>query len=221
MYVLSGGFSMPRTIFLADMNAFFASVHQALDPALKDKPVIVGGDPAKRHGIVLAASYEAKAKGIKTGMTVGEAKKLCSQAVFIKPQHHLYLQFFTCILRIMRRFTPLVEPFSIDEAFLDLTGCQKLFGSPVDAALALKKRIREEVGVTCSVGIGSNKLLAKMAAGLQKPDGLTVLNYEDVPARLWPLPVRELFGVGPKYERHLKLFNIQTIGDLARFPVKS
>jgi DNA polymerase-4 len=106
----------------------------------------------------------------------------------------------------MRRFTPLVEPFSIDEAFLDLTGCQKLFDSPVDTALALKKQIREKVGVTCSIGIGPNKLLAKMAAGLQKPDGLTVLNYEDVPARLWPLPVRELFGVGPKYERHLKLF---------------
>jgi DNA polymerase-4 len=213
-------FSMLRTIFLADMNAFFASVHQALDPALKGKPVIVGGDPARRHGIVLAASYEAKAKGIKTGMTVGEAKKLCPQAIFIKPQHHLYLQFFTRILRIMRCFTPLVEPFSIDEAFLDLTGCQKLFGLPVDTALAIKKRIREEVGVTCSVGIGPNKLLAKMAAGLQKPDGLTVLNYEDVPVRLWPLPVRELFGVGPKYERHLKLFNLQTIGDLAKFPVK-
>ncbi len=211
---------MQRVIFLADMNAFYAGVHQALDPALKGKPVIVGGDPEKRHGVVLAASYEAKAKGVKTGMTVFEAAKLCPEATFIKPQHHLYVHFSTRILSIMREFTPLVEPFSIDEAFLDVTGCEKLFGSPVEIAQKLKKRIREEVGVTCSVGIGPNKLLAKMAAEMQKPDGLTVLNYEDVPSRMWPLPVRELFGVGPRYEHHLKLFNIHTIGDLARFPVK-
>ncbi len=149
-----------------------------------------------------------------------EAARLCPEAVFIKPQHHLYIQFSTRILRIMRSFTPLVEPFSIDEAFLDVTGCQKLFGSPVEMAQKLKKRIREEAGVTCSIGIGPNKLLAKMAAEMQKPDGLTVLNYEDVPSRIWLLPVRELFGVGPRYEHHLKLFNIQTIGDLARFPVQ-
>jgi len=211
---------MKRIILLADMNAFFASVHQALDPALKGKPVIVGGDPEKRRGIVLTASYEAKAKGVKTGMTVFEAAKLCPEATFIKPQHHLYVHFSTRILRIMRDFTPLVEPFSIDEAFLDVTGCAKLFGSPVEIAQKLKKRIREEVGVTCNVGIGPNKLLAKMAAEMQKPDGLTVLNYEDVPKRLWPLPVRELFGVGPRYEHHLKLFNIHTIGNLAKFPVK-
>ncbi len=211
---------MERAILLADMNSFFASVHQALDPALKGRPVIVGGDPAKRHGVVLAASYEAKARGVKTGITVYEARKLCPEGVFLKPQHNLYVNFSTRILGIMRDFTPLVEPFSIDEAFLDVTGCHKLFGSPVEIALALKKRIRDEVGVTCSIGIGPNKLLAKMAAELQKPDGLTVLGYEDVSARLWPLPVRELFGVGPRYERHLRLLNIHTIGDLANFPVK-
>ena len=211
---------MPRTIFLADMNAFYASVHQALDPALKGRPVIVGGDPQKRHGVVLAASYEAKAKGVKTGMTVYEAERLCPEGVFFKPQHHLYLSFSVRILNIMRGFTPLVEPFSIDEAFLDVTGCEKLFGPPVEIAKKLKKRIREETGVACSIGVGPNKLLAKMAAGLQKPDGLTVLDFKDVPSRLWPLPVRELFGVGPRYEHHLKLFNIHTIGDLARFPVK-
>jgi DNA polymerase-4 len=202
------------------MNAFFASVHQALDPTLKGKPVIVGGDQAKRHGVVLAASYEAKASGVKTGMTVHEARVLCPDGIFLRPQYNLYVHFSTRILGIMRDFTPLVEPFSIDEAFLDVTGCQKLFGSPVEIALALKNRIRNEVGVTCSIGIGPNKLLAKMAAELQKPDGLTVLGYEDVPARLWPLPVRELFGVGPRYERHLRLLNIHTIGDLASFPVK-
>lgn len=211
---------MPRAILLADMNAFFASVHQALDPTLKGRPVIVGGDPARRHGVVLTASYEAKAKGVKTGMTVYEAQRLCPEGIFLQPQHHLYIHFSTRILQIMRDFTPLVEPFSIDEAFLDVTGCQRLFGSPVEIAQKLKKRIREEVGVRCSIGIGPNKLLAKMAAGLEKPDGLTVLDRGDIPGRLWPLPVRELFGVGPRYEHHLKLFNIHTIGDLARFPVE-
>lgn len=211
---------MSRAILLADMNAFFASVHQALDPTLKGRPVIVGGDPAKRHGVVLTASYEAKAKGVKTGMTVYEAQRLCPEGIFLQPQHHLYIHFSTHILQIMRDFTPLVEPFSIDEAFLDVTGCQRLFGSPVEIARKLKKRIYEEVGVRCSIGIGPNKLLAKMAAGLEKPDGLTVLDYGDIPGRLWPLPVRELFGVGPRYEHHLKLFNIHTIGDLARFPVE-
>ncbi|MEW6424552.1 MAG: DNA polymerase IV [Bacillota bacterium] len=211
---------MQRVILLADMNAFFASVHQALDPALKGKPVIVGGDPARRHGVVLTASYEAKARGVKTGMTVYEAEKLCPEGIFLKPQHHLYIHFSTRILRIMHDFTPLVEPFSIDEAFLDVTGCAKLLGPPREIARRLKERIRLEVGVTCSIGIGPNKLLAKMAAELEKPDGLTVLDHADVPKRLWPLPVRELFGVGPRYEHHLKLYNIHTIGDLARFPVK-
>ncbi|OAT79441.1 DNA polymerase IV [Desulfotomaculum copahuensis] len=210
---------MSRTILLADMNAFFASVHQALDPALRDKAVIVAGDPAKRHGIVLAASYQARAEGVKTGMTVGEAVLTCPDGVLIKPQYHLYVGFSSRILRIMRDFTPLVEPFSIDEAFMDVTGCRNLLGSPVEIARKLKERIRNEVGVTCSVGIGPNKLLAKMAAGLQKPDGLTVLEEKDVPVRLWPLPVRKLFGVGPRYERHLRQFNIHTIGDLANFPV--
>ncbi|AEG13835.1 DNA polymerase IV [Desulfofundulus sp. TPOSR] len=210
---------MSRAILLVDMNAFFASVHQALDPGLRGKPVIVAGDPARRHGIVLAASYEARAKGVKTGLTVAEARLACPEGIFIKPQHDLYVRFSARILRILHDFTPLVEPFSIDEAFLDVTGCHKLLGSPVEIAHRLKARIRQEVGITCSVGIGPNKLLAKMAAELQKPDGLTQLTFEDVPRRLWPLPVRELFGVGPRYEEHLRKLNIHTIGDLANFPV--
>lgn len=212
---------MPRVILLADMNSFYASVHQALDQTLRGKPVIVAGDPAQRHGIVLAASYEAKAYGIKTGLTVGEARRACPQGVFIKPQHHLYAHFSSRILNIMRDFTPLVEPFSIDEAFMDVTGCQGLFGAPVEIARQLKERIRGEVGVVCSIGIGPNKLLAKMAAGLQKPDGLTVLEETDVHQRLWPLPVRELFGVGHRYEHHLARLSIRTIGDLAQFPRES
>ncbi|MCL5057414.1 MAG: DNA polymerase IV [Actinobacteria bacterium] len=209
---------MERTILLADMNSFFASVHQALDPRLKNRAVIVGGDQEKRHGIVLAASYEAKDRGIKTGMPVWEARQACPEAIFVPPRHHFYVHFSSRILKIMGDFTPLVEPFSIDEAFMDITGCEGLFGSPVTTAQLLKDRILREVDIPCSVGIGPNKLLAKMAAGLQKPDGLTFLRQEDVKKRLWPLPVRKLFGIGSRYERHLKYFNIHTIGDLAVFP---
>lgn len=211
---------MTRVILLADMNAFFASVHQSLEPNLQGKPVIITGDPEKRRGIVIAASYEAKAFKVKTGMLLKDARALCPQGVFITSQYHHYVHYSSRFLAIMRTFTPLVEPFSIDEAFLDVTGCAGLFGPPVEIALQLKERIRRELRITCSIGVGPNKLLAKMAAGLQKPDGLTVLAPEDVPRRLWPLPVRELFGVGRRYEQHLLRMGIWTIGGLARCPVQ-
>ena len=206
-------------ILLADMNSFFASVHQALDPVLRGRPVIVAGDPAKRHGIVLAASYEAKACGIQTGIAVGEARNLCPKGVFIKPQYSHYVNFSTRIVRIMKDFTPLVEPFSIDEAFMDVSGCGQLFGTSPEIALKLKGRIKEDVGILCSVGVAPNKLLAKMAAGMQKPDGLTVLDLTEVPVRMWPLPVRELFGVGRRLEKRLRDLNIHTIGELAGYPL--
>ncbi len=208
-------------ILLCDANSFFASVHQALDPGLRGRPVIVAGRETTRHGIVLAASYEAKrGYGIKTGMTVREARGLCPEGVFIPPCHDLYIEFSTRILRIMRDFTPLVEPFSIDEAWLDVRGCRDLYGSPLVVARQLKQRIRDEVGITTSVGLGPTKLLAKMAAEMQKPDGLTVLDYPDIPARMWPLPVKELFGIGPRMEAHLAKLGIHTIGDLAHFPAE-
>ena len=206
-------------ILLADMNSFYASVHQAMDPQLKGKPVIVGGDPARRQGIVLASSYEAKACGVKTGMAIWEAEDLCPNGIFIKPQHKHYVNFSTRIVKIMKDFSPLVEPFSIDEAFLDVSGCEQLFGSSLDIAVKLKGRIKREVGVLCSVGVGPNKLLAKMAAEMQKPDGLTLLDFPDVPKKLWPLPVRKLFGVGNRLEKRLRDLNIHTIGDLARYPL--
>ncbi len=206
-------------ILLADMNSFFASVHQAMEPRLRGKPVIVGGDPAKRHGIVLAASYEAKAFGVKTGMAVWEARSLCPAGIFLKPGHSHYVSFSARIIRIMKDFSPLVEPFSIDEAFINLSGCGHFFSSSLEAALQLKKRIKEEIGVLCSVGVGPNKILAKMAAGMQKPDGLTVLDLTDVPDKLWPLPVRELFGVGARLEKRLRDLNIHTVGELACYPL--
>jgi DNA polymerase-4 len=209
-----------KIILLVDINSFFASVHQALDPTLQNKPVIVCGDQAKRHGIVLAASYEAKRPyGVKTGMTVNEARNLCPHGIFVTPQYSNYFSFSSRIINILRDFSPLVEPFSIDEAFLDISGCLGLSGSPVEIARKIKKRIKKEVGVTSSIGIGPNKLLAKMACGLQKPNGLTVVNKEDVPLKIWPLPARELFGVGSRYEKHLQNLNIKTIGQLAKYPM--
>jgi len=212
---------MERVIALADMNSFFASCHQAENPGLEGKEVVVAGDPERRAGIVLACSYPCKTKGVKTGMALWEAKRLCPDAYYFKPEHSLYVKYSTRILKIMRDFTDLVEPFSIDEAFMDLTGVIHLFGPPVEIAAKIKNRIRSEVGVLCSIGIGPNKLIAKMAAGLQKPDGLTMLEtVEDYRKVFYPRPVRDLFGVGPRYERHLSCLNIHTIGDLAGFPVE-
>lgn len=217
----SSGDSMKRVIALADMNSFFASCHQAENPELEGREVVVAGDPEHRTGIVLACSYPCKAKGVKTGMALWEAKRICPDAFYFKPHYSLYVDFSTKILKVMRDFTDLVEPFSIDEAFIDLTGVIHLFGPPLEIATSIKERIRSEVGVFCSVGIGPNKLIAKMAAGLQKPDGLTMLEtVEDYRKTFYNKPVRKLFGIGSRYERHLRYFNIHTVGDLANFPVE-
>lgn len=212
---------MGRVVALADMNSFFASCHQAVNPELEGKEVIVAGDPQKRTGIVLAASYPAKSKGVKTGQALWEAQRLCPEGYFFKPDYGLYVDTSTRILGILRDFTDLVEPFSIDEAFIELTGVIGLFGPPLEIAYKIKERIRSEVGVFCSIGIGPNKIIAKMAAGLQKPNGLTMLEtIDDYRKAFYHQPVRKLFGIGSRYERRLRYFNIFTIGDLAGFPVE-
>lgn len=208
-----------RTILLADMNAFFASVTQVLEPQLQGKPLLIAGDKEKRHGIILAASYEAKRQGVKTGMAIWEAKMYCPQAALRSPNYPAYMDFSARILSILRDFSPLVEPFSIDEAFVELTGTEEISGPPLQIARAIKKRIKEEIGVLCSVGIGPSKVTAKMAAELQKPDGLTILKEEDIPLRLWPLPVGKLHGVGRHLEKHLNNMGIRTIGDMAASPI--
>jgi DNA polymerase-4 len=205
-----------RIVLLADMNAFYASVEQALNPSLRNRPIIVCGDPSRRHGIVLAASYEAKEYGVETGMAVFEAKRLCPPAELVPPRMGTYLRISAHIVDILSQFSPLVEPFSVDEAFVELTGCEKLFGEGIEAARRIKERILRETGIRCSIGVGPNKLLAKMAAEMEKPNGLTLLTEEDVPKRLWPLPVIRLFGVGPRISQHLKRMGIRTIGDLAQ-----
>ena len=208
-----------RDILHVDMNAFFASVEQHDNPALKGKPVIICGDPESRS-VVSTASYEARPFGVKAGMPAAQARRLCPQGVFIKGRIGRYIEVSLEILNIYKSFTPLVEPFSIDEAFLDVTGCDLLFESPVNIAKAIKSKIRARFDLTCSIGVAPNKLLAKMASDMKKPDGLIVIKDEDIPERIWPLPVRALFGVGEKTEETLNAMGIKTIGELARYPTK-
>ena len=202
-----------RRILHIDMDAFFASIEQQRRPELADMPLVVGGrgDPTER-GVVSTASYEARVFGIHSGMPLRTALSLCPQAVFLPVDFRAYERVAERIREILHEVSPVVEEAGIDEAYLDLAGIDT---SPEEVARLLKRRIREATGLTCSVGIAPNKLLAKLAAGLEKPDGLTLLNEADVPERLWPLPVRRLPGVGPKTEERLAALGIATIGELA------
>ncbi len=205
-----------RTILHIDMNAFFASVEQRADPALRDRPMAVIG--SAHRGVVLSPSYEARAFGVRTGMTYGEARRVCPGLVLVPADSAKYTDACEGLLAIWRDYTPLVELFSIDEAFLDVTGCDLLFGDPVQMAVALKERIWRETGLLCSIGIGPNKLLAKLGSDMQKPDGLVLIPREDVAAVLEDLPVKDLCGVGPSLARQLAAMGIRTCGQLGRAP---
>lgn len=210
-----------RVIMLVDMNAFYASVHQAMDPSLRGKPVIVAGDPDKRHGIILAKSYECKKYAkLATGMPLWEAKALIPHAIVVKAQMDLYVNYSAHINEILHGFTPLVESFSIDESFLDVSGCEKLFGNPLEIAKKIQNKVMHEAGIPCSIGIGANKLCAKQAADFKKPMGISTLWPHEIKEKLWPLPVKELFGVGSRLERRMHLLGIKTIGDLANFDTR-
>lgn len=209
---------MKSTILLVDMDSFFAQVEQRNNPALRGKPILVGGNPALRHGVVAAASHEAKHCGVKSGMSIFEAKKLCPDAILVEGDTDKYLDCCYCLLDIYREFTDLVECFSVDEAFLDVTHIQNLWGSPVEIASRIKQHIRKSLNLTCSVGIGPNKLVAKMACAWQKPDGITMVEPHELPEILWALPIDDLVGVGRKMRKHLVALGITTIGKLAHFP---
>jgi len=205
-----------RVIMLVDMNAFFAQVEQICNPALRGKPVLVGGNPKKRT-IVAAASYEARPYGIRSGMSYYEALRLCPHAVIVEGNTSKYLDYCYRLNDIFREFTDIVEAFSIDESFLDLTYSGRMSGGPEETALRLKQRLYETLHIKCSVGIGPNKLIAKMASGWQKPDGLTRIWPEDLPHILWNLPVDGLPGVGRRMKPRLGALGIRTIGDLANY----
>lgn len=208
-----------RTIIHIDMDAFYASIEQRDRPELRERPVIVGADPRGR-GVVAAASYEARRFGVHSAMPIARAARLCPHAVFVPVDREKYVQVSKAIMAILADYSPLVEPLSLDEAFLDVTGTDRLFGPPRVLAQAIKRRIREEVGLTASAGIARNKFLAKLASDLEKPDGLVEVRPGEEVAFLHPLPVERLWGVGPVTARELRRMGIETIGQLARVPLR-
>jgi DNA polymerase-4 len=200
------------TILHADVDAFFASVEQRDDPRLRGRPVIVGG------GVVLAASYEAKACGVRTAMSGGRARRLCPQAIVVRPRMSAYSDASKALYRVFEDTTPLVEGLSIDEAFLDVRGLRRLAGTPIEIAVRLKRTVREKVGLPITVGIARTKFLAKVASGVAKPDGLLVVPPERELAFLHPLPVERLWGVGDVTARKLRGRGIMTVGEVAALP---
>lgn len=211
---------MGRLIFLVDMNAFFISCETARNPELKGKPAAVAGDPKKRSGIILAANYEARKYGVRTTMVLHEAKKLCPGLITVPPDRELYERNSHAVMDILSRYTPILQQNSIDEAWMDLTGCEKLFGSPREIAEDIMNTISKELDLWCSIGISENKFLAKMASELKKPQGITELYAKDVKEKLWPLPVREMYGIGKQTEQRLAEYAIYKIGDIANCSVE-
>jgi nucleotidyltransferase/DNA polymerase involved in DNA repair len=205
-----------RWILHVDMDAFYASIEQLDDPALKGQPVIVGADPreGRGRGVVAACSYEARKFGVRSALPISRAWKLCPKGAYVRPRMARYAEVSREIMEILRRFTDLVEPLSIDEAFLDITGSLALFGAPIQIARAVKKQIHEATGLTASAGVAPNKFLAKIASDWKKPDGLVVVEPNDVEGFLRDLPISRLWGVGPKTEERLLEMGLHTIGEI-------
>ena len=212
---------MQKVIFLVDMNAFFISCEMTRNPSLVGIPAAVAGDPKKRTGIILAANYEARACGVKTTMLIHEALKLCPKLILVPPDHHFYGQKSKEVMDLLSNYTPALEQNSIDEAWLDMTGSEGLFGKPLEAAQRIMNEIKDRLGLWCSIGIAENKFMAKMAAEMKKPLGITELWQNDIPVKLWPLAVKEMYGVGSKTAEKLNHMGIRTIGELAKSDVNA
>jgi DNA polymerase IV len=204
-----------RVILHVDMNSFYASVEMAYDPALKGKPLAIAGNVEERRGIIITCSYEARKFGVKTTMPLWEAKKLCPQLIVKKPNFERYRSASIGMFDVLRNYTDLVEPVSIDEGYLDITESFEL-GSPLEIAQSIQKRILEQLDLPCSIGIAPNKFLAKTASDMKKPLGITILRKRDIPSVLWSLNTNEMHGVGNKTAEKLKTIGIHTIGDLAK-----
>ena len=204
-----------RTILHVDMDAFFASVEQRDARELRGKPVLVGG--GGKRGVVAAASYEARTFGCRSAQPMSQALRRCPEAIIVPPRFEAYSAASRQIFAVFREVTPQVEPLSIDEAFLDVSGSQRLHGDGVTIARFLRRRIREETALTASVGVAPNKFLAKLASDLEKPDGLVVVRPEQILDLLAPLSVRAIFGVGPAAEKRLNRYGIRKIEDLRNF----
>lgn len=208
----------PRAILHVDMDAFFASVEQRDDPRLRGKPVLVGG--RSRRGVVAAASYEARKYGARSAMPMGEALRRCPHAIVVVPRRGRYEEASDAVFEVFRRYTPLVEGLSLDEAFLDVTGSRALFGDGATIARKIKDDVLRETALTCSAGVANSKFAAKIASDLEKPDGLVVVP-DDVAGFLAPLPMERMWGIGPKTAERVRAAGLLTIGDLARAPSRT
>jgi DNA polymerase-4 len=211
---------MPRTIVHIDMDAFYAAIEQRDQPRLRGRSVVVGGHPDSR-GVVSSASYEAREFGVRSAMPSAEAKRLCPEAVFVPVDMPKYSDVSAQLMGLLETFTPTIEPLSVDEAFLDITGTEQLFGPPIEVARSIKAAVREQLNLTASVGIAPNKFTAKIASDAEKPDGLVVVRDGEVESFLAQLPIRRLWGIGEATEQRLRRLGIRTVGELAGYPRES
>jgi len=205
-----------HVIFHIDMNSFYASVEMAYNSKLKGKAVAIAGNPRERRGIVVTSSYEARAHGVRTTMPVWEAKRLCPDLIVIPPNFPLYREMSAKIFKTLAEFTSLIEPVSIDEGYMDVTDHHM---HPITLANEVQQTLLKDIDIPCSIGIGPNKFLAKTASDMKKPLGITVLRKRELPQKLWPLPIEEMYGVGEKTAEKMKEVNINTIGELAKADV--
>lgn len=210
---------MTRTILHSDMNNCYASIERKLNPSLVGKRLVVCGSVEDRHSIVLAKSYEAKAFGVKTGDSLFEAKMKCPGLVAVKPHYDEYFKFSKLAHKIYYSYTNQVEPFGLDECWLDVTGSEKLFGSGETIAHEIKERIKKELGITVSIGVSYNKIFAKLGSDLKKPDAVTVISKNDFKEIVWPLSTDSIIGIGSKTKKKLMYMNINTLGELAKADV--
>lgn len=207
-----------RSLIHIDLDAFFASVEELLNPGIAGQPIIVGGGPGRR-GVVASASYAARAYGVRSAMPTAQALRLCPQAILIHGDLERYSELSDQVIDLLSEYTPLIERFSIDEAFLDVTGCERLWGPAEEIACTIQRRVKEEVGLSSSLGVAANRLLAKMASEEEKPGGLVVVLPGQEAAFLAPLPVERLWGVGPATAQRLHALGVETIGELAHLPL--
>lgn len=216
------GVAKSRVIFHIDVNSAFLSweavqrLKEGATVDLREIPSAVGGDIATRHGVILAKSIPAKKYHITTGEPVVDALRKCPKLVLVEPHHEMYREQSRAFMAILEQYSDVIEKFSVDEAFVDMTGTKRLFGEPVEAAYRIKDQIHRELGFTVNVGISSNKLLAKMASDFKKPDRVHTLFLEEIESKMWPLPVGDLFSVGKAAEKKLRSMGIRTIGELAQ-----
>ena len=207
-----------RAILHIDMNNFYASVECMLNPELKPYPVAVCGSQEERHGIVLAKNCAAKAKGVRTGEAIWQAREKCPDLVIVPPHYEQYMRFSKLAREIYGRYTDLVEPFGMDEVWLDLTGSQRVMGTPLQMAEEIKETVKYELGLTVSIGVSFNKIFAKLGSDMKKPDAITVIPKETFREQIWNLPASDMLGVGRATEKKLSSMGIQTIGEIARSP---